>query len=138
MIKLEFYIPRWDLEGVRDIETLLENLKESRNIDFKKIIVAEDQEKKLKSDMLWGLSVYRQIKIDQSRKAKSLYPHLIVLVNNKPITFYPQERPKEKITIQEFLKGLLNDEVKCLHDKYEIEDELTKLEHLKIANDNDC
>jgi hypothetical protein len=54
----------------------------------------------------------------------------VVFVDGKKITFYPQERVKEAITIQDFLNGLLNGEVKCLHEKYEIED------GLKDADDN--
>jgi len=77
-----------------------------------------------------SLSVSKRIKIKQSRKGKSLYPQLVVFVDGKGFTFYPQERVKDAITIQDFLTGLLNGEVKCLHEKYEIENEL------KEADDN--
>ena len=126
MIKLDFYVPRGarDLAETKAIEDLLKEVKDTLNIDHEKHIVDEKMEQDLKSDVLWSLSVFNRIKIKQSRKAKSLYPQLAVFVNGRAITFYPQERVKEGFTIQEFLKGLLNGEVKCLHDKYVIEDEL--------------
>lgn len=104
----------------------MEKVKSNSNIDYEKFIIDEEKERDLKRDSLLSLSVSNRIKIKQSRKGKSLYPQLVVFVDGKGITFYPQERVKEAITIQDFLKGLLNDEVKCLHETYEIEDELKK------------
>jgi len=130
-LKLEYYIPRGDWEDSKEIESLLEKVKSTLDIDYKKSIINEEKERDLKKDSLLSLSVFNRIKIKQSRKGKSLYPQLVVFVDGKEITFYPQERVKEKaITIQDFLMGLLNGEVKCLHEKYEIENEL------KEADDN--
>ena len=71
-----------------------------------------------------GISVFKRIGIKQTRRTKMLYPQLVVLVNNEPETFYPQKRAGQSISIQEFLEGFLNNEVRCLHDKGKIEDEL--------------
>ncbi len=125
-LKLELYIPRGDWAETEEIESLLKMAKSTLHIDYEKSIIDEEEERDLKIDSLLSLSVSKRIKIKQSRKGKSLYPQLIVFVDGKEITFYPQERVKEAITIQDFLKGLLNGEVKCLHEKYEIEDELKK------------
>ena len=91
---------------------------------MKKFVIDEDGEEDLKSKILWRLSVVKRIRIKQTRKSKSLYPQLVVFVNDKPITFYPQARAGQQITIEEFLEGLLKGEIKCLHEKFEIEDEL--------------
>ncbi len=126
MLRLEFYVPR-ALEGtqdVKDVEELLKKVKSSFNVKVKKLVIDEDGEEDLKSNILWGLSVAKRIRIKQTRKSKSLYPQLIVFGNNKPITFYPQARAGKEITIKEFLEGLLRGEIKCLHEKFEIEDEL--------------
>ncbi len=126
MLKLEFYVPRAleDTQDVKEVEELLKKVKNSLKINVKKLVIDEDGEEDLKSRILWGLSVAKRIKIKQTRKSKSLYPQLVVFGNDKPITFYPQARAKEEITIKEFLEGLLKGEVRCLHEKFEIEDEL--------------
>ena len=126
MLKLEFYVPRAleETPDVKEIEELLNKVKSSLNINVKKFVIDESGEKDLKSKILWGLSVAKRIRIKQTRKSKSLYPQLVVFGNDKPITFYPQARAGEEITIKEFLEGLLKGEIRCLHEKFEIEDEL--------------
>lgn len=123
-MNLKFYVPRGNWTEAKEIESLLEKVKSALDIDYEKLTIDEKHEHDLKQDVLWNLSVFNRIKIKQSKKSKSLYPQLVVFVDGKSITFYPQERAKEKITIQEFLTGLLNDEVRCLHEKSKIEDEL--------------
>ncbi len=130
-LELKFYIPRGDWAEAEEIESLLEKVKNKfSDIDYKISRLNEEEEQDLKVISLLSLSVSKRIKIKQSRKGKSLYPQLEVFVDGKGFTFYPQERVKDAITIQDFLTGLLNGEVKCLHEKYEIENEL------KEANDN--
>ncbi|WP_144433163.1 hypothetical protein [Thermococcus sp. 2319x1] len=126
MLKLEFYVPRAleETPDVKEIEELLNEVKSSLNINVQKFVIDESGEEDLKSKILWGLSVAKRIRIKQTRKSKSLYPQLVVFGNNKPITFYPQARAGEEITIKEFLEGLLKGEIRCLHEKFEIEDEL--------------
>lgn len=126
MLKLEFYVPR-ALEGtqdVKEVDELLKKVKSSLKINVKKLVIDEDGEEDLKSKILWGLSVAKRIRIKQTRKSKSLYPQLVVFGNDKPITFYPQARAGQEITIKEFLEGLLKGEIRCLHEKFEIENEL--------------
>lgn len=114
---LKYYItggtPKKDIERIR---LLLQQVKELHNIDFEEISLDEKQERELKSRALWSLSVLNRIKISQTRKTKSLYPQLVVSINGEPVTFYPQERAGKRISIEDFLNGLLNNEIKCLHD----------------------
>lgn len=126
MIELKFYIPSWaeNLPETKEVGDLLDEVKSTLNIDHEKLISNEKMEQDLKRDVLWSLSVFNRIKIKQSRRGKSLYPQLVVFVNDKAASFYPQERVKETFTIKDFLMGLLNGEVKCLHDPRIIEDEL--------------
>jgi len=126
MLKLEFYVPRAleDTQDVKEVEELLKKVKSSLKINVKKLVIDEDGEEDLKSKILWGLSVAKRIRIKQTRKSKSLYPQLVVFGNDKPITFYSQARAGQEITIKEFLEGLLKGEVRCLHEKFKIEDEL--------------
>jgi len=126
MFKFEFYVPRAleDTQDAEEIEELLKKVKSSLKINVKKLVIDEDGEEDLKSKILWGLSVAKRIRIKQTRKSKSLYPQLVVFGNDKPITFYPQARAGQEITIKEFLEGLLKGEIRCLHEKFEVEDEL--------------
>jgi len=120
MLKLEFYVPRAleDTQDVKEVEELLRKVKSSVKINVKKLVIDENGEEDLKSKILWGLSVAKRIRIKQTRKSKSLYPQLVVFGNDKPITFYPQVRAGQEITIKEFLEGLLKGEIKCLHEKF--------------------
>lgn len=125
-LKLEFYVPR-ALEGgqdVKEVEELLRKIEDSLKIGVKKLVIDKNGEEDLKSKILWGLSVAKRIRIKQTRKSKSLYPQLVIFGNDKPITFYPQVRAGQEITTKEFLEGLLKGEIRCLHEKFEIEDEL--------------
>ncbi len=126
MLKLGFYVPRAleDAQDVKEVEELLKKVRSSLKINVKKLVIDENGEEDLKSKILWGLSVTKRIRIKQTRKSKSLYPQLVVFGNDKPITFYPQARAGQEITIKEFLEGLLKGEIRCLHEKFEIEDEL--------------
>lgn len=108
------------------MENLLNEVESSLKLKVGKHISDEEEERELKSQILWGVSVAKRIRIKQTRRTKSLYPQLVVFGGDKVITFYPQSRAQEEITIQDFLKGLLKKEVRCLHEKYEIEDELRK------------
>lgn len=120
--KLTFYIPE-DLKDTDDVKNNWERLKKLESLyDIKvaKEIMNDEKEWELKSQTLWFLAVYKRIKINQTRRTKSLYPQLVVSIDNKPFTFYPQSYGKDEITIEEFLEGLSQKTVRCLHDRKEI------------------
>jgi len=118
-IRLMFYVPRV-LEDTQKLKKVRDSLK----VDMKKIIIDEKEKKDLKFEILLGLSISKKMRIKLARKLKFLYPHLVVFNNDEPITFYPQERVGQEITIEEFLEGLLKGKLRYLHDKFEIEDVL--------------
>ena len=123
-------MPRYlkDSDQIREIEELLNEVKKKfPKIEVEKYIMNRGDELKLKTNVLWYISVWKRIGIAQTRRTKSLYPQLVVFINNEPATFYPQRRTREEITIKDFLKGLLEGKVLCLHEKFEIEEELKKL-----------
>jgi hypothetical protein len=125
-MQLEFNVP-YRLEEnteTKEIQKLLDKVHSSLKIEFKTILIDDKKEEELKKQYLWNLAILNRIKIKQTKRNKSLYPQLIVFVDNKPVTFFPQSRPKEEISIQAFLNGLLDKEVRCLHDKYVIERDL--------------
>ena len=126
MLKLELYVPQVleNKEDVKEVGMPLEEVKSSLGVDVEKFVIDESGEADLRSKVLWRLSVIDGIKIKQTRKSKSLYPQLIILKNGRSITFYPQARTGRRITVKEFLGGLLRGEVPCLHEKLEIEDGL--------------
>ncbi len=126
MLRFEFYVPRSleDSPEVEAIRTLLEKVKEVLDIKVKEFVIDTQEEKELKTRILWGLSVAKRIRIKQTKKSKLLYPQLIVFEDDTPLTFYPQARSGKEISIKNFLEGLLVGEVRCLHEKFEIEDKL--------------
>ena len=120
--KLTFYIPE-SLKDTDDVKNNWERLKKLQSLyDIKvaKEIMNDEKEWELKWQTLWFLAVYKRIKINQTRRTKSLYPQLVVSIDDKPFTFYPQSYGKDEITIEEFLEGLFQKTVRCLHDKKEI------------------
>jgi hypothetical protein len=125
MVKAVFYIPKGikDAEEVKEIEKILERFKPSSILKISKEIMDEADEEKVKELILFP-AVYKRIKIRQTRRTKSLYSQLVIFENDRAITFYPQSRGRDEITIQDFLEGLLRNEVKCLHDRQEIESKI--------------
>lgn len=123
MLKLKFFIPEAfkETEEIKKIQKLLTELKSKQFVTSAQII-SEIDENTLKSQFLWSLAVYRKIKIKQSQKSKLLYPILIVFDNNdKALTFYPQSRGENEVTIKEFLSTLSKNKIKSIHEKEDIE-----------------
>lgn len=119
-IKIVFYVPArlTDIDEVKRVNKLLTKTKISNEI---KIMSGVDEEK-LKFDILIPLAVLKRIKIKQTRKSKILYPQLIVFVENKPLTFYPQSYGNKEVNIEDFLEALLDNKILCLHDAPELEE----------------
>lgn len=64
-------------------------------------------EKNFKFDVLIPISVFQRIKIHQTNNAKLLYPHMVIYINGKPVTYYPQARKGEStVSIDSFLAKL--------------------------------
>ncbi|MBU4313366.1 MAG: hypothetical protein KJ821_01025 [Actinobacteria bacterium] len=126
--KFTLYIPKdcKDSESVKKTWEVLRKIGSLYNIKINKQIINKEKEWELKSQILWFLAVYKRIKIKQTRKAKSLYPQLVIFAGNKPFSFYPQSYGKDEITIEQFLEGLLKGNVCCLHDKEELEKHLSQ------------
>jgi hypothetical protein len=122
MVKM---IPRLTLfvpEGNKDTKEaennweLLKEVESLYHINVSKQLINRDEEEKLKSEILWRISITKRIRFAKTNKAKSLYPQLILFFDDEPFTFYPQSYSKDRITMEEFLKGLIQGEIKCLHD----------------------
>jgi len=120
--KFTLYIPKdyKDSEDVKKAWDILRKIGTLYNIKINKQIINKEKEWEIKTQILWFLAVYKRIKIKQTRKTKSLYPQLVIFTGNKPFYFYPQSYGKDVITIEQFLEGLLEGEVRCLHEKFEI------------------
>lgn len=122
--KLVFYVP-YSLrhsEEVKKVSKVLDKIKIPKEVK----IIEEKEEEELKHGKLISISVLNRIKIRQTKRSKSLYPILVLFDNSKVLTFYPQGRAKDEITIEQFLEGLSDEKVKCLHTLPEkVIDELT-------------
>ena len=118
MLKIEFCIPIGfkDSTEVKEIQTLLDKVQLIFPTEIKIIIIEKDQEETLKKKYLWNIAMYKQIKIKQSKRNKALYPQLIVFIDDEAFTFYTQSRPGKTISIKDFLEGILDKEIRCLHD----------------------
>jgi len=123
-LKFIFYVPEGlkDTEDVKEIERVLDNVKPAYNIAIDKQIIDRLIEEQIKSQFLLHLSVVKRIGIKQTIRTKSLYPQLVIFDEDKPVTFYPQTYGGAHITITEFLKQLLKNRVKCLHDEKELKE----------------
>jgi len=77
----------------------------------------EGDEERVKMALL-PLAVRERLRVHQSAKGKSLYPHLLVYSGGRPVAFFPQIR-KEKgrkleIRISEYLASLLSGSLESL------------------------
>ncbi|MEW6481992.1 MAG: hypothetical protein AB1397_03170 [bacterium] len=106
--------------------TLLKEVETSYNLKILKEVINKQNEERIKFEILWPLAIRKRIKIHQTRRTKSLYPQLVVFIEDKPFTFYPQSYGKSKIDINQFLEGLLKEEILCLHEKVELIEYLKK------------
>lgn len=119
-----FYLKLEWQEVEEEVLSLLERVGSIFDLKIEKKEIEKFGEEKLK-DILWRISVRRKIKISQTRKAKSLHTHLVTFLDNEPFTFYPQgRRGREEITIKQFLEGLTEGKVLCLHKATELKNNL--------------
>ena len=116
-VKFVLFFTKLEEEEVKEILPLLEKVESIFNLKIEKKEIERFGEEKLKSTILWPLAVWKRIKIHQTRRTKSLYTQLVVFINSKPFTFYPQGYGKKEITIKQFLEGLIDGKVLCLHEK---------------------
>lgn len=126
-IKLALFVPEGlkDSKEVKEIwEGLLNKIETFLEVKVTREFLDKEAERKLKFDTLLPLAVGKRIKIHQTRRTKSLYPQLVVFIEDRPFTFYPQRYAQEEITIKQFLEGLLKKKVLCLHEKTELENSL--------------
>ncbi len=120
-VKFILFFTKIEEEEVKEALSLLEKVESIFNLKTEKKEIKRFGEEKLKSTILWPLSVWKRIKIHQTRRIKSLYTQLVVFINNNPFTFYPQGYGKKEITIKQFLEGLIDGEALCLHETVKFE-----------------
>lgn len=123
-VKFVLFYPNLEWEEVKEVLPLLEKVASIFDFKIEKKEIKKFGEEKLKSTILWPISIWKRIKIHQTRRTKSLYTQLVIFLNNEPFTFYPQRRGKKKITIKEFLKELIRGKLICLHGATELKKNL--------------
>src|SRR5579871_2289947 len=119
-----------------DIEGLLDKVKAKYQVDVSTRTIEAFGEEKLKFDVLLKPSVEHKIKINQSKRGKQLYTHLVVYIADEPRTFYPQNRKGDTaVSIEQFLNGLLQDKILTVHDIRRDRSVSEKEEVAKSGND---
>ena len=126
MIKFVLFYTSLEWKEVKEILPLLEKVGSIFDLKIEKKEIKKFGEEKLKSTILWPLSISKRIKIHQTRRTKSLYTQLVIFLDNKPFTFYPQGYGKKQITIKQFLEELIKGRVLCLHEALEFEKKLKR------------
>lgn len=125
-IKFILFYPNLEWEEVKEILPLLEKVESIFDVEMEKKEIKKFGEYKLKSTILWPLSVMKRLKIHQTRRTKSLYTQLVLFLDNQPFTFYPQGYGRKEIAIKQFLKDLIGGKISCLHDTPELKEYLKK------------
>ncbi len=113
--KLELWLPSQAValpDSIRAKETLAK-LKGRFDVSIN-VLDREDKAAALKEEML-APAVWHRIRFPQSRKGKNLYPVLLVRQGGSVVSFYPQRRGDEAISMAEFLDGLMSHQVRSLH-----------------------
>lgn len=122
MIELKLYVPEYQKEG--EVTSPLIAVADKLGLKTEVIRFTEEEGDKLKLGTMLPVSVSKKIGIKQTRRTKSLYTQLLVLINGSLFTFYPQRYSEKEISIEKFLEGLLNGEILCLHDSDELKREI--------------
>ncbi len=116
-------------ENPTEIKQLLEKVQSRYDVEVASHDIATFGEEKLRFDVLLKPSVEHKIRINQSNRAKQLYTHLVIYIDGKPRTFYPQKRKNENnIEIERFLQALLEGKILKIHEKRVLEGKLKKKE----------
>ena len=112
---LELWLPTYSvsLPDVIQVKNILAKLRRKYDVRIE-VLKDEAEEEALKSQMLVP-SVWHHIRFPQTRKGKSLYPVLIIRRGKDVVSFFPQRRGRDQVTMIEFIQGLLKGEVKSLH-----------------------
>jgi hypothetical protein len=119
-LKHVYYVPKefGQSEEHGEVLRLLTKVSETLSIPFEDHpLENESAEQKVKMKLL-PLAVRERLRIHQSAKGKSLYPHLLVLSEDDPVAFFPQIRREKgrrlEVRASEYLNSLLNGSLKSL------------------------
>jgi len=119
-LKHVYYVPKafGESEEHSEVLRLLTSVNEALSIPFEDHpLYNESDEQKVKMTLL-PLAVRERLRVHQSAKGKSLYPHLLVLSENEPVAFFPQIRRekgrKMEVRVSEYLNSLLTGSLKSL------------------------
>ena len=121
MVELTLFVPNYQKDV--DLPTPLLRETEKRlgiKTQVKRFTIEDGWN--LKMGTMLPVSVSKKIGIKQTRRTKSLYAQLLVYLDGKLFTFYPQSYGEKEISINEFLSGLLRGTIACLHDKQELKE----------------
>lgn len=113
--RLELWLPKYSVSSadVLRSQELLAKLKRQFKVQVD-VLESSEAVDALKAQLLIP-SVWHRIRFPQTRKGKNLYPILVVRQNQDVVTFFPQRRGREEITMAEFLEGLSQGKIRSLH-----------------------
>jgi hypothetical protein len=146
-----YYVPAElaTLPGEQEVSHLLTEVREKLMIPFEKHTIHQgDETDRLKSTLL-PLSVQNRLRIHQTARSKTLYPHLLIVDGDKPVAFFPQiRREKERklvIDVRQYLRSLLAGQIESMTPipsieqkfprKEKVDQELLKEGYIKSYNE---
>lgn len=108
-----YYLPAQlaNLPGEQEVSQLLNEVRDKLMIPFETHTIHEGVETEQLKSTLLSLSVQNRLPIHQTARTKTLYPHLLVVEEDRPVAFFPQiRREKERkliIDVRQYLRSLL-------------------------------
>lgn len=127
MLELRLLIPDYETEE-NSASVLLKDVEKKLGIKTRVERFTREEGWEIKMRTMLPVSVSKKIRIKQTGRTKSLYPQLLVYLDGRLFTFYPQRYGQKEITIREFLSGLRARRIFCLHDKKELLEAIAKHE----------
>jgi hypothetical protein len=79
-VKFVLFYPNLEWQEVQEILPLLEKVGAIFDLKIEKKEIKKFGEEKLKSTILWPISVWKRIRIHQTRRTKSLYTQLVIML----------------------------------------------------------
>lgn len=108
-----YYVPAElaNLPGEDEITGLLSQVRDKLMIPYEKHTIRQrDEMERLKLTLL-PLSIQNRLRLHQTAKSKTLYPHLLILDGNRPVAFFPQIRRERQrkliVDVAQYLRSLL-------------------------------
>jgi len=129
-----YYVPAQlaNLPDEQEVSRLLTEVRNKLMIPFETHTIHKGVETENLKSTLLPLSVQNRLRIHQTGRTKTLYSHLLIVDEDKPVAFFPQIRKekerKQIVDVRQYLRSLLEGKFSSMTPIPSIEERLPRKE----------